>query len=205
MKFTIPGLGDSILRNILSVISMEHLPNWAKKGRSQWEYYGQKRPSFAIKPSRDQESVWDYPRPPKLDHSSEHIVVKLGKHIIADTTHSIRILETASPPTYYLPNDDLNFNFLKKASGTSLCEWKGTAVYWDIITPTDILSRSGWSYPEPFSDYKDIADYVSFYPKQLECYVNDERVKPQPGGFYGGWITNKIVGPVKGEDPRAYL
>ena len=183
----------------------KELPNWARSGRSQWEYFGQKRPSFAIEPNKNQESVWDYPRPPKIEKDSRHILVKINDTIIVDTSNAIRILETASPPTFYLPPLDINFEHLIKASGSSRCEWKGTALYWDIITPIISLKNVGWSYPQPFEDYSDISGYLSFYPAHLECYVDNERVRPQPGGFYGGWITNEIVGPVKGEDPRAYL
>jgi uncharacterized protein (DUF427 family) len=184
---------------------MVKLPGWAKRGRSQWEYYGQKRPSFAIKPQNGQESVWDYPCPPKIDHDSRHIIVKLDDVLIVDTSSAIRILETASPPTFYLPPNDIIFDVLNKAFGSSRCEWKGSAEYWDVITSNRKLERVGWSYPDPFEDFSEIAGYLSFYPAHLECYIDDERVRPQPGGFYGGWITNEIVGPVKGEDPRAYL
>lgn len=184
---------------------MKILPNWAKKGRSQWEFFGQKRPSFAIKPTKDQESVWDYPRPPKIEPDTRHIIVKIDDIVIADTTSAIRILETASPPTFYLPPSDINFEVLKQTTGSSKCEWKGTADYWNVLTKNSILKNVGWSYSDPFEEFKEIAGFLSFYPANLDCYVDEERVRPQPGGFYGGWITNEIVGPVKGEDSRAYL
>lgn len=184
---------------------MANLPEWAKKGRSQWEYFGQQRPDFAIKPKKGQESVWDYPRPPKIDHDSRNVIIKYGNVDIVKTTSAIRILETASPPTFYIPPVDINFNMLQSTNNSSRCEWKGEANYWDLIVYGQIIHQAGWSYKKPFEDYTEIGGYLSFYPGKLECYVNGERVRPQPGGFYGGWITDEIVGPIKGEDPRAYL
>lgn len=184
---------------------MKNLPNWAKAGRGQWEYYGQKRPKFAIEPKPGEESVWDYPRPPRLETDSREIVVRWGETILAETTRAVRILETASPPTFYLPPDDIRSETLRKASGSSRCEWKGTAIYWDVVIQDHVFPNAGWSYPEPFSEYKNIAGYLSFYPSKLDCFINGEKVRPQPGGFYGGWITDEIVGPVKGESKETYL
>lgn len=183
----------------------KELPNWAKHGPSHWEYYGQKRPSFAIEPKKGQESVWDYPRPPKIEYDSRKITVKYGDILIAKTVSAIRILETASPPTFYIPIKYIDVKWLQKTAQTSRCEWKGEAVYWDLIVYGQIIHQVAWSYESPFEDFKDIAGFLSFYPSKMECYIEEERVRPQPGGFYGGWITNEIVGPVKGEDPRAYL
>ncbi len=181
------------------------LPKWAKRGRLHWEYYGQKRPSFAITPKKGEESVWDYPRPPGIIPDSREVLIRLGDTVIVETKQAIRILETASPPTFYLPPSDINFEFLIKSPGTSRCEWKGAATYWDVVTPSKKLEKVGWSYPEPFDEFREISGYLSFYPAHLDCFVDGERVRPQPGGFYGGWITKEIVGPVKGEDPRAFL
>lgn len=184
---------------------MKKLPNWAKSGRGLWEYYGQKRPSFALSPKKDEESVWDYPRPPQIQQDSRTVVVKVGDVLIAESNSAVRILETASPPTFYLPPSDINFNVLQSVNRSSNCEWKGTAQYWNFVAQETLCSFCGWSYSNPFEEFISIKDYLSFYPAKLECYVDGERVKPQPGGFYGGWITKEIVGPVKGEDPRAYL
>lgn len=184
---------------------MSPLPDWAKRGRSQWEYVGQKRPAFAIEPKKGQESVWDYPRPPKLEQDSRTVIVKYGDMTVAESTSAIRILETASPPTFYIPSSDINFKVLQETNSTSRCEWKGEAIYWDLIVYGQITHNVGWSYPTPFEGYSEIKGYLSFYPGKLECYVNGERVRSQPGGFYGGWITNEIVGPVKGEHPKAHL
>ena len=184
---------------------MTDLPSWAKSGQSQWEYYGQKRPKFAIKPKKGQESVWDYPRPPKIDPDSREVLVIFANKIIARSTKAIRILETASPPTFYIPASDINSKYMSKAKGESKCEWKGEAIYWDVIVDKEKAARAAWSYPKPFSDYAKIKSYLAFYPSKVHCYVNGEPVKPQPGGFYGGWITKEIVGPVKGESEETYL
>lgn len=180
-------------------------PEWASKAQSQWEYRGQKRPSFAKEPGNDEESVWDYPRPPVLDPDDREVVVKMNDTILAKTQQAIRILETASPPTFYLPPEDVATRFLKKTDKTSRCEWKGTAVYWHVIFESQTIKHAAWTYPQPFEDFVEIAGYFSFYPGKVECFVDGEHVKPQPGGFYGGWITSEIVGPVKGESDKTYL
>ena len=166
-----------------------------------WNYTGQKRPDFAKTPAEGQESVWDYPRPPKVVEDTRHIVIKAGEQIIADTKNAWRVLETASAPSFYLPPEDVNEALLKRASGTSFCEWKGQARYWDLILheTSGYIQRPVWSYHNPSPRFSPIDGYYSFYPALVECYVDGERVTPQPGGFYGGWITSEIVGPVKGE------
>lgn len=184
---------------------MTKLPSWAESGQSQWEYHGQKRPKFAIKPKKGQESVWDYPRPPKIEKDSREILVIFYNKIIARTTNAFRVLETASPPTFYIPATDVNIKYLKKTVGESKCEWKGEAIYWNVIVDDKKAERAAWSYPQPFPDFSKIKSYFSFYPSKVHCYVNGESVKPQPGGFYGGWITKEIVGPVKGESDETYL
>lgn len=123
--------------------------------------------------------------------------------MIADTVAAIRVLETASPPTFYLPPSDIRMELLRPVVGGSRCEWKGTSEYWTVRTPEgDRAERAAWSYPEPFEGFSSIRGYVSFYPARLDCFVGDERVKPQRGGFYGGWLTREIRGPFKG-DPGA--
>ena len=184
---------------------MKDLPKWASEKRSQWEYRGQKRPPFAKEPSENEESVWDYPRPPALDPDDREVVVKLNDTVLARTTNAIRVLETASPPAFYLPPEDIKSEYLQQTEKTSRCEWKGEAVYWDIIIDEDRIINAAWSYPLPFDGYEKIAGHVSFYPDKVECYVDGQRVKPQPGEFYGGWITSEIVGPVKGESGKTYL
>ena len=168
-------------------------------GPMGWRYYGVERPDFAIEPGPGQESVWDYPRPPRLEVDPREVIVRAGGVEVARTTAAIRVLETASPPTFYLPPSDVDSALLRPAPGQSGCEWKGTARYWSIDTGTQEFAAVGWSYPTPKPAFAQIANYLSFYPGRLECTVAGERVQPQPGSFYGGWLTSEIVGPVKGE------
>jgi uncharacterized protein (DUF427 family) len=164
-----------------------------------WEYRGQRRPPFAENPGPGQESVWDYPRPPAIVVDERRVEVRLGDLIIADSRQNYRILETASPPTFYIPPCRVCMEFLDIYPGTSVCEWKGVARYWALKSPRDSSHAIGWSYPSPNPPFMAIAGYFSFYPALLECFVEGERVRPQPGGFYGGWVTSEILGPFKGD------
>jgi uncharacterized protein (DUF427 family) len=163
-----------------------------------WEYYGQKRPPFALEPQEGQESVWDYPRPPAVRSFEGLVEVKWKGNIIARSERACRVMETASPPGYYIPPDDTASKWLQPAPERSFCEWKGEAGYWSLIGEFQ-GEPVGWSYPGPNAGYLMLAGYISFYPARIECYVNGERVRPQPGEFYGGWITDSVVGPFKGE------
>jgi uncharacterized protein (DUF427 family) len=164
----------------------------------RWEYIGRKRPSFAEAPGPGQESVWDYPRPPKLVADNRHVVVRLGEAVIADSRATVRILETAGPPTFYIPSKDVCGELLQPFPGISVCGWKGTAKYWALETSAPAREAMAWSYPTAQPPYELIAEYFSFYSGRVECFVNDQRVRPQPGDFYGGWVTDEIVGPWKG-------
>jgi len=163
-----------------------------------WKYRGQERPPFAEKPGRGQESVWDYPRPPAILVDQRRIEVRLEDLVIADSSQNYRILETASPPTFYIPPHSVRVQLLEPCPGNSLCEWKGVADYWTLKHRSSLLQSIGWSYPSPNPPFEAIAGYFSFYPAVVECFVDGERVRPQPGEFYGGWVTNEIVGPFKG-------
>jgi len=159
----------------------------------------QNRKPYSNSVMRKRESVWDYPRPPRIEASDEHIRVLFGGLVIAETRASIRILETSHPPVYYVPPTDIRMEFLKKSGPTTSCEWKGTASYISIHTEVRTTERAGWYYSHPQSPYEPITHYIAFYPALMDaCYVDDELVLPQPGGFYGGWITSKIQGPFKG-------
>ena len=153
-----------------------------------------------IKPRAGQESVWDYPRPPRLEKTNKHIVIEFGGHTIAETNHAFRVLETSHPPVYYLPPEDIRMDLLqKRRDKTSHCEYKGRAVYWDIVADTRTSPAAAWSYPDPNSRFEPITGYIAFYPGKVDaCYVDGERVQAQEGDFYGGWITSDIVGPFKG-------
>ena len=118
---------------------------------------------------------------------------------VAESRRAQRVLETSHPPVYYLPPEDIHFEFLETAAGQSVCEWKGPAQYWSARVDERIAEQCGWSYPDPFPEYGLLRDHIAFYPGRVACYLDGERVRPQPGEFYGGWITDEIVGPFKGE------
>lgn len=144
--------------------------------------------------------MWDYPRPPRVEPDERWVTVRHGEVVVARTRAALRVLETASPPAFYLPPDDVRTDLLEEAPGHSLCEWKGEARYWSLQTPGgELLERVAWSYADPLPGFEAIRERLSFFPARIECRVGGERVRPQPGGFYGGWITSEIVGPVKGE------
>lgn len=145
------------------------------------------------------ESVWDYPRPPRVDPSAERVVVTHGGVVLADTTASLRVLETSHPPTYYLPRSAFADGVLRPADGASWCEWKGKASYLDLVVGDMVLAGVAWTYPEPSSGFEALRDHVALYPGRVdECTVDGEVVQPQPGDFYGGWITSRVTGPFKG-------
>jgi uncharacterized protein (DUF427 family) len=164
-----------------------------------WEFDGRKRPRFAVEPKQGQESVWDYPRPPALVECDRTVVVRSGEQIIASSSRALRILETASPPTVYLPPDDVDFTCLSEASGSSFCEWKGMASYYSLSGGDQVVA---WQYREPRPAFAAIKDYICFYPAKVHCTLDGETVLSQAGGFYGGWVTAEIVGPFKGEPGR---
>jgi len=145
-----------------------------------------------------QESVWDYPRPPALDRPARDVRVELGGTVIARTSSPFRVLETSHPPTYYVPAEDVEWTYFTPAAGGSFCEWKGTASYWTVTVGDLRVEGRAWSYAAPTPSFAALAHAVAFYPADFDCYVDDERVRPQPGSFYGGWITDDIVGPFKG-------
>jgi len=147
----------------------------------------------------EEESVWDYPRPPRLEPFDGRISILFHGETIADTRGAYRVLETSHPPVYYLPPGDLRAGSLIAAPGESFCEWKGVAKYWSVRVGERTAAKVGWYYPRPAPAFAAIAGYVAFYAAPMdECRVNGERVEPQPGGFYGGWITRNIRGPFKG-------
>lgn len=151
------------------------------------------------KPGPGQESVWDYPRPPRLEPFAGSITVELGGETIASTTRAWRVLETSHPPTYYLPRDAFADGVLREAPGTSWCEWKGQASYYDVVTAAREAPKAAWSYLRPNPGFEPIRGAVAVMAAQMDrCTVNGEQVVPQPGGFYGGWITSWVVGPFKG-------
>jgi uncharacterized protein (DUF427 family) len=147
------------------------------------------------------ESVWDYPRPPRLEASGRHLRIAHGGVTVAETSRSLRILETSHPPVYYIPQQDIAMEFLRQSPrrGT-FCEFKGVATYWDLRAPgVKAVEDAAWSYAKPSSSYAALKDYLAFYANRVdECTVDGERVQPQQGDFYGGWITSHVQGPFKG-------
>lgn len=152
-----------------------------------------------ITPKPGQESVWDYPRPPRAEPSTKRIRVLFNAIVLAETTHAIRILETSHPPVYYLPKADIQMHHLTKTHRTTFCEFKGQASYWTIRVGEVEQVNAAWSYENPSAGYEAITGYIAFYPSKMQaCFVDDEQVMSQEGDFYGGWITADIVGPFKG-------
>ncbi|MBJ6121794.1 DUF427 domain-containing protein [Sphingomonas sp. BT553] len=146
-----------------------------------------------------QESVWDYPRPAVAMATSRHIRIEHRGLTIADTRAAVRTLETSHPPSYYLPPTDIAMTMLRRSARQSFCEWKGEAVYYDLVLGDETIRDLAWSYPAPTPAFAILRDHLAFYAAPLDrCLVDDERVTPQPGGFYGGWITADLAGPFKG-------
>ncbi len=146
-----------------------------------------------------EESVWDSPRPPRVELCARRLRVEHAGHTIADSTRALRVLETASPPTLYVPPEDVDRDRLESAAGSSWCEWKGQAQYWDVVVDGHRAASAAWSYPTPFEAFRELAHHLAFFPGRVDaCWLDDERVRPQAGDFYGGWITNEIKGPMKG-------
>ena len=174
-------------------------------------------PADRVVPGPGQESVWDYPRPPRVEPVPERLRVIVDGEVLAETTRGFRVLETAGAPVYYFPPDDIRMERLASSPHGSLCEWKGMAAYHSYVGPPGPagptspagptgrrIANIAWSYPTPNPGYDEIRGYLAFYANRVdEAWVGDERATPQPGQFYGGWVTSRIVGPIKGE-PGSY-
>lgn len=145
------------------------------------------------------ESVWSYPRPPGIRPEPRPVLVSFGDRAIASSQSALRVCETAGAPVIYIPAADIESTVLRpSAGGGSFCEWKGPAAYLDFVSGGEVVPRVAWTYPRPSPGFEQILDHYSFYPGLVECQLADEVVRPQPGGFYGGWITDEITGPIKG-------
>ena len=173
--------------------------DFLKLARAQWHWRGKERPPFAKTPSEGQTSVWDFPRPPQLVRDTRDIEIRWGKTLIAKTRNAWTVRETSHPPSFYLPMADVNKTLLRAAGGGSFCEWKGPALYWDLLDGERCLPGVAWSYPQPLAGAEPLADCMAFYAHHLDCTVDGAPVVPQSGGFYGGWITPDLAGPFKGE------
>ncbi len=152
-----------------------------------------------VDPGPGQESVWDYPRPPRMEDVDKKVKVVFGGETLAYTSRAKRVLETSHPPVYYIPPEDIRMEYLVPSAGTSYCEWKGRAGYYDIVAEERTERQAAWFYPEPTHFFESLEDYVAFYPSKMDnCWVGGEKVEAQEGDFYGGWVTPDIVGPFKG-------
>jgi len=157
-----------------------------------------------VRPGPGQESVWDFPRPPRVDEVPQRVRVLFAGKAIADSVRALRVVETAGAPCYYVPPDDCDRALLVRSDRWTVCEWKGVAYAYDVLGEKRMAHNGAWSYPEPLTDlgmgYERIAGYFAFYAGKMDaCFIGDERVTPQPGGFYGGWVTRALTGPIKGE------
>lgn len=152
-----------------------------------------------VEPQPGQESVWDYPRPPRVEDSARHIQVVLNGVMIADTQRAKRVLETSHPPVYYIPIADVKMEYFAPSQHRTYCEFKGGANYYTISVDGETIPDGAWTYRNPEAGYESLRDHLAVYPQRMEaCFVDGERVQAQAGDFYGGWITSGIVGPFKG-------
>ena len=152
-----------------------------------------------IAPGPGQESVWDYPRPPRQEPVPERLRVIFAGKTVAESSRCVRVLETSHPPVYYFPPGDVRRDFLTPASGRSICEFKGIASYWTLDVNGRRAEQAAWSYDDPTDAFLAIKGHFAFYASRVDaCWVDDEQVSPQAGDFYGGWVTSRIVGPFKG-------
>ena len=162
------------------------------------------RPAGAEPAGPGEESVWDYPRPPILQPAPGTLRVLCGDTVVAQSDHALEMKETAGAPVPYFPPEDVRADWLVANARTSHCEWKGIAHAYDLVLPSgERVADAAFTYRDPHDDlaegYGSIAGWFGFYPAKLACFVGEERARPQPGGFYAGWVTDRIKGPVKGE------
>lgn len=164
--------------------------------RAKWRFCGADRPEFALSASCHEESVWDYPRPPRIAEVTKRLRVLCGELLIAETEVGLRVLETAGAPTYYFPPEDVRREHVTMQAQAQLsCEWKGKAVSYSVAG----VRAAAWSYTSTYPEFAPIRGWYAFFPARLDCYVGAERVSLQSGGYYGGWVTGNLRGPIKGE------
>jgi uncharacterized protein (DUF427 family) len=165
-----------------------------QRARAKWEFRGENRPPFAEPALAGEESVWDFPRPPVIASVPLPMRVVSGQQMLAATDRGVRVLETAGAPTYYFPPEDVRSELLTALPETSICEWKGIAVSFRF----DNLAPVAWCYPETFPEFESIQGWYAFHPANVECFLDEEVVLAQSGGYYGGWVTRNLKGPIKG-------
>lgn len=167
--------------------------------RDSWRYRGEFRPAWAEVPGPGQESVWDYPRPPRVEPVEGLLVVRFEDIVVAQTRDALRIVETAGAPTYYFPPGDVDRRWFKRSATRSVCEWKGEALYAHLRVAARDSRDAVWWYADPWPGFEDVAGWPSFHPARVDtCEVAGVRAIPQPGKLYGGWVTPNLIGPIKG-------
>ena len=167
--------------------------------REKWRSLPREHPTSIETPGPGQESVWDYPRPPRLEPVPQRVRVEFAGMLLADSVRAWRVCETSSPPVYYIPREDVQTQYLESYEEPSFCEWKGVASYWTVRVGNQVAEKAAWSYETPDEGYEPLRNHLAFYAGKMDaCYVGEDRVTPQPGEYYGGWITPNIVGPFKG-------
>lgn len=181
------------VREILVLKFITLTPDIAR-ARAKWRYIGRGRPSFAEEPGPDQRSVWDFPRPPIIEPVDVLLRVECKGRVLASTHQGRCVLETAGAPTYYFPPQDVAGDIVQRTERTFICEWKGMSQ----ATSTSAISKAGWTLTALFPEFASLYGWYAFYPQQLHCFVGEEQVRAQPGGYYGGWVTRDLVGPIKG-------
>ncbi len=168
--------------------------------RRKWRWVGRKRPAWALPPGPGQRSVGDFPRPPRIEREERSVRVELAGRIVAETLDALRVVETASPPTIYLPERDVAPGLLEQSGTEAICEWKGVARHFTLRVPPRLVLDAAWCYTDPFSGYRELASHIAFHPARVDlCALDGTVALAQPGGYYGGWITPELVGPWKGE------
>jgi uncharacterized protein (DUF427 family) len=167
--------------------------------RSKWEYDGRRRPAWADEPRSGEQSVWDFPRPPRIERESRLVRVVHGDVVLAESRSALRVLETAGAPTVYLPETDVDRSLLVPNETVSLCEWKGAARHFDVRGPASSTAEAVWTYRDPYPEFARIRGWLAFHPARVDaCWLGETRVAAQPGGYYGGWVTPDLAGPIKG-------
>ena len=161
--------------------------------------FGKQAPLATSELKPGQESVWDYPRPPRLERCEKAVRVVFNGETIVNSSNCYRLLETSHPPAYYIPPSDVQSGCFKKTSRTTFCEFKGSASYFDIVVKGKVANNAAWAYQAPANEYESLKDFLCIYASKVDaCYVDEEKAQPQEGDYYGGWITSNIVGPFKG-------
>jgi uncharacterized protein (DUF427 family) len=170
-----------------------------EREQEYWRGVRRVRPAHIEQPGPGQESVWDYTRPPRVERATRAARVEFAGVVVAESSAALRVLETSSPPVYYFASDDVRLDALVASDVTTLCEWKGVARYASLRVDSRLSQNAAWSYPDPGAPHAALRDHWAFHARRVDaCWVGDDRVAPQPGTYYGGWITPDIVGPFKG-------